>query len=133
MPEIAGKEQKQIGKLRTIFFFCLLSCCFDRIVLVSKEMQQDLVGFYVFTEKNISVIYNGIVLPRIIFPKQSEKLNVGSARRLFPVKDFSLMVEIANLVISQSDAVNFVLAGDGPERVILEEKGRKLDRPAGSI
>jgi len=52
-------------------------------------------------------------------------LIIGSAGRLFPVKDYSLLVDIAAQVVIQNDTITFVLAGDGPLRSELEEKVKK--------
>jgi glycosyltransferase involved in cell wall biosynthesis len=122
MPEFAGKKNGIPSKLRSWLSFWLLSCFFDRTVVVSEEMQQSLVGTYGFTDKGIDVIYNGISLPEVLTRYANKRVAIGSAGRLFPVKDYSLMVEIAKLVVAQSDMVDFVLAGDGPERHMLEEK-----------
>jgi glycosyltransferase involved in cell wall biosynthesis len=40
---------------------------------------------------------------------------VGSMGRMFPVKDYPLMVEIAREVCRETDKIRFELAGDGPE------------------
>ncbi len=127
MPEATESEQPLPARLRTGLFFRLLSCCFNRTVLVSENMRQLLVGFYGFTAKNTNVIHNGISLSSNVIKRAEDRIIIGSAGRLFPVKDFSLMVDIANLVVSQSDAVDFVLAGDGPDRLMLEEKVEKYN------
>ncbi len=124
MPETAGNKQNLPARLRTGLLFRLLSCCFYKTVLVSKEMQQSLTGSYGFTVKNTNVIHNGIALSSNVIKRPKHRLAVGSAGRLFSVKDFSLMVDIANLVVSQNDMVDFVLAGNGPDRLMLEEKVR---------
>ncbi|MFX0196742.1 MAG: glycosyltransferase, partial [Candidatus Hodarchaeota archaeon] len=41
---------------------------------------------------------------------------IGSAGRLFPVKDYSLMVEIAKVISEKANKIHFMLAGDGPDR-----------------
>ena len=124
MSETAGMYQSFASRLRTDLFFRLLSHCFDRTVLVSCEMQQALVGSYGFSAKDVSVIHNGISIPDDVSRRFGRRVVVGSAGRIFPVKDFSLMVDIAHSVVSQSDNVDFVLAGDGPQRSTLEEKIR---------
>lgn len=125
MPERVGARRHIKGRLRNSLFFRLLSCRFNRTVLVSEEMRQALVGSYGFTEKNVMVIHNGISVPDDEIHRSGQRLTIGSAGRLFPVKDFSLLVDIARLVTSQSETVDFVLAGDGPQRLILEEKVRR--------
>ena len=87
-------------------------------------MRQLLAGSYGFSPKDIAVIHNGISIPENISHRPRQRVVVGSAGRLFPVKDFSLLVDIAHLVITQSNVVDFVLAGDGPQYTMLEEKIR---------
>lgn len=125
MPEFAGRDIDITARLRIWLSFWLVSSLFDRTVVVSKEMRQSLVGSYGFTSKGVRVIYNGICLPETINQHANKRMTVGSAGRLFPVKDYFLMVEIAKLVVAQNDMVDFVLAGDGPDRHTLEEKARK--------
>ncbi len=122
MPELAGRDIGITAKLRIWLSFRLLSRFFDRTVVVSEEMQQSLVGSYGFTDNCLKVIYNGICLPEVVIQRANKRMTVGSAGRLFPVKDYSLMVEIAKLVVAHNDMVDFVLAGDGPERHMLEGK-----------
>lgn len=107
------------GRLRTSLLFRLLSCRFDRTVLVSEEMRRALVGSYGFSKKNVMVIHNGILVPDGVIHRSGEQLVIGSAGRLFPVKDFYLLVDVAHFVTSKSETVDFVLAGDGPQCSIL--------------
>lgn len=125
MPELAGKNLDFHTKLRTWLIFRLLSGFFDLTVVVSEEMRQFLVGSYGFTRKNLNVVYNGICLPDKIIKDANKRMTIGSAGRFFPVKDFSLLVDIAKRIVAKSDMVDFVLAGDGPECSSLEEKVRK--------
>jgi glycosyltransferase involved in cell wall biosynthesis len=83
------------------------------------------VGSYGFTQKDISVIHNGIGIPEYSPGSFRGRVVIGSAGRLFPVKDFSLLVDIAQFVISRDGNVEFLLAGDGPERAFLEAKVRE--------
>ncbi|KAB2889090.1 MAG: glycosyltransferase family 4 protein [Desulfobulbaceae bacterium] len=122
MPEQAGRGETILNRLRNVVFFRLLSCCFDRTVLVSGEMRRNMVHSYGFTEDNVTVIHNGISIPERVGSRNGERLIVGSAGRFFPVKDFSLLVDIARLVITCNDSVDFVIAGDGPLFNELKEK-----------
>ncbi|MBN4065321.1 glycosyltransferase family 4 protein [Desulfocapsa sp. AH-315-G09] len=124
MPETVGGDISLAGRLRTGFFFRLLSCCFDCTVLVSEEMRLLLIGSYGFSKNNVAVIHNGISIPKDSSRRSAERLVVGSAGRLFPVKDFTLFVDVANLVVAQNDMVDFVIAGDGPQRIMLEDMVR---------
>jgi len=124
MPEINDAGQNVTNRLRIVLFFRLLSCCFKRTVIVSEEMQRALVGLYGFSSKNLTVIHNGVGIPDSVIRTPQMRVIVGSAGRLFSVKDFSLLVDVADYVISQSKVIDFVLAGDGPERSLLEDKVR---------
>ncbi len=122
MSEAPAEKRGCKSLLRTALFFRLLSCCFDRTVVVSDEMRRSLLGRYGFTEKHLIAIHNGTSLPEKVESRSGDYLQVGSAGRLFPVKDFQLLVEVANWVVEKNDAFRFVLAGDGPDRGKLQEK-----------
>lgn len=125
MPELTGIDQHIFSKIRTWLSFRQLSCFFDRTVLVSEEMRRSLIGSYGFTAEDVKVIHNGIRIPANVTQHAGKRLTIGSAGRLFPVKSFLLMVDIAIRVVAENDMVDFVLAGDGPERLMLEEKVSK--------
>ena len=75
----------------------------------------------------MQTIHNGIENIEKSFPqKSSDEFLIGSSGRLFPVKDYSLMVEIANL-IAHNENISFALAGDGPEKSNLENSIRQHD------
>ena len=126
MIETTGSIKNIISRFRSLLSYYLISCCFEHTVFVSSEMQKSLVNKFGFNERRVSVIHNGINYPDIILSRSGTRMIVGSAGRLFPVKDFSLFVKIANLIVKQNDAIDFVLAGSGPQRFILEEKVKKL-------
>ncbi len=122
MPETTATDVSLVGRLRTILFFRLLAQGFNRTILVSEEMRQLLLGSYGFSQENVTVIHNGITIPEKSSHRTDQRLVIGTAGRLFPVKDFALLVEIANLVVVDSDMVDFVIAGDGPQYKMIEEK-----------
>lgn len=122
MPEKRRKKQSIKNRLRTVCFFRQLSWCFNRTIVVSEEMRQALKGKYGFSNGNITVIHNGIEVPKDVGKQEKQPLVIGSAGRLYPVKDYSLLVDIAAQVVMQNDTINFVLAGDGPQRLRLEQK-----------
>jgi glycosyltransferase involved in cell wall biosynthesis len=124
MPENAGSLSR-IHRLRNSVFFRLLATCFARAVFVSDEMRRSIGKGYGFSEKKVHVIHNGITVPQFVISLPREHLIVGSAGRLFPVKDYGLFVDVARLVVAQNNTVDFVLAGDGPERGMLEGQVRK--------
>lgn len=124
MPEPVGYKASLKSRLWNSVFFRLLSHGFHRTVVVSQEMKKELIGSYGFRSNNVSVIHNGISIPSDHLHTPTNRLVIGSAGRLFPVKDFSLMVDIAERVLKKTNTVDFVLAGEGPQRVVLEEKIR---------
>jgi glycosyltransferase involved in cell wall biosynthesis len=97
----------------------LLSRCFDRVVGVSWNIEDYFLNCG-FKPDRLRVINNGIEIPDLLPRKDRQTIVVGSAGRLFPVKDYPLMVEIARIVSTKSAPVQFELAGDGPERHRLE-------------
>ncbi len=78
-------------------------------------MRSTLVESHGFATGKTITIHNGIQSPDVKTRVAGDRLKVGSAGRLSPVKNYSLMVEIANLAIQSGVVVDFVLAGDGPE------------------
>jgi glycosyltransferase involved in cell wall biosynthesis len=52
---------------------------------------------------------------------------IGSAGRFFRIKDFPLFVEIAKILIDKYKNLEFILAGDGPERETVQSLVRKYD------
>lgn len=85
-------------------------------------MQQFLLGSYGFSKENTTVIHNGISIPENLSHRVDQRLVIGTAGRLFPVKDFTLLVGIANLVVAENNMVDFVIAGDGPQYEMLKKK-----------
>ena len=121
MPEVALGRQTLKDRLRTVLFFRLLSCRFDRTVAVSDEMRQKLLSSYTFSSKHLTVIHNGISVLDGNLTEKKRRLVIGSAGRLFPVKGYELLVEIAARVVRESNDADFILAGDGPQRAALEK------------
>ena len=99
----------------------VLSRCFHRIVAVSETIQRTFVEECGFDEGKIRVIHNGIEIPSNRPKKKHEETFViGSSGRLFPVKDYPFMAEIATAIIKKENHILFQLAGDGPERAKLQ-------------
>lgn len=117
MPEVYGGETGLKHQLITKLNFFLLSRSFHQAVAVSRDMQNAFVKQYGFDKMKVSVIHNGIDVPKI----STKRYNVcpfviGSSGRLFSVKDYPFMVEIAKAIREKTSRVSFNLAGDGPER-----------------
>lgn len=124
MPELPCGQGNFKLYFRTSASFRLLSIFFDRTVVVSEEMRHALNGVYGFKRQRVFVIHNGIHIAEHHRTNNNEKetVTIGSAGRFFPVKNFLLFVDIAKVLINEECNVNFVLAGDGPERKLLQKR-----------
>jgi L-malate glycosyltransferase len=116
MPEYGGRrgDAKYIALHRCNFF--ILSRYFHGTVAVSGEIRRLLVERFGFDKSRTLVIHNGTDLPdRPAQDRSRECFTIGSSGRLFPVKDYPLMVEIAREVAKRTDGIRFELAGTGPD------------------
>ena len=116
MPEYdtkkSGVKQRIVSRLN----FAILSKAFHNVVVVSKEIQKIFLEQYGFPKNKVAVIHNGILISQDRSKKQhNDVFVIGSAGRLFPVKDYPLMVEVAGEVLKETKGIRFDLAGDGPE------------------
>lgn len=90
---------------------------FFHTVAVSIDIRNVLINRFNFSNDTVEAIHNGIEITDLI-DKDSNNLKfvIGSSGRLFPIKDYPLMVEIARLVLEKyPENIRFELAGDGPE------------------
>jgi glycosyltransferase involved in cell wall biosynthesis len=122
MPEIYEVRVPIERRMLTRFNFLLMKHAFDRIVCVSRDIKEKFVDNYGFVRSKCAVIQNGLKIPGV-----KERANIrgnfkiGTAGRLFPVKDYPLFVQIANSIIKQDKNVVFFLAGEGPEKEKLQK------------
>jgi L-malate glycosyltransferase len=118
MPEFNGRRFS-IHNLMNRLNFSLLSRFFDKVIVVSNEMKKTLENSYGFKSRSLKVIHNGIPVPENTKGRtDATHFYVGSSGRLFPVKDYRLFIEMANMLKSKSK-IRFRLAGDGPEYAAL--------------
>jgi L-malate glycosyltransferase len=118
MPEQKGKLFSLHEFMAQVNFF-VLSHFFSKIIVVSNEMKNKLENHHGFRNESISVIHNGIPIPKNMKEKVHKTIFcIGSSGRLFPVKDYRLFVEVANILKSKHN-IRFCLAGDGPENSSL--------------
>ena len=122
LPECTNSKTTLARRLVSKVNFQLLSRWFARIVAVSTDVGSHLVKQYAFREDRIESIHNGIKIPETAFHKpEAGPFVIGSSGRLFPVKDYPLMVNVAReIAITNENDVRFELAGEGPERPALE-------------
>jgi glycosyltransferase involved in cell wall biosynthesis len=121
LPETGQISPSISREIKTRINFQLLSRFFTTVA-VSEDMRRVLVNGYGFHQNKVEVIHNGIeLLSPTAHQDNTEPFVIGSSGRLFPVKDFPLMVEIARAVSAAgAKDVRFELAGDGPELTSLE-------------
>lgn len=123
LPEITGTNTSLASRFKSMANFYILSRYFDKTVAVSEDIRSTLISLFGFTEKGVKVIHNGIQLPpaQSLIKEEARPFVIGSSGRLFPVKDYPLMIEIAHAIIkSDKGDIRFELAGDGPELLALE-------------
>ncbi len=107
----------------------VMAAFFHKLVAVSQDIADHLRKLYLIPENKIVRIHNGIQLPgdRMDKDNRDDSITIGSAGRLFPVKDYPLMVRIAREVCSTKVSARFLLAGDGPEMKYLQEMVRDFN------
>jgi glycosyltransferase involved in cell wall biosynthesis len=100
----------------------LVSRWADRMVPVSDDIREALLGDYGFRPERTKTIRNGIPVPGPVSSRAREGPFVaGSAGRLSPVKDFARLVEVAREVRARGEDIRFELAGEGPQKGLIAE------------
>jgi len=88
----------------------------SRVIAVSQAVAESLHSQSIFDAKKIVTIHNGIDLARFenvdVRPAGSQKLRVGTAGHLAPIKGHEDFVRAAALVIQNCPEVEFVIAGE---------------------
>lgn len=120
LPETHAKGYSQSGNFTSRANFFILKRYFKKVVAVSRDIGTFFVRDLGFSTSQVDVVHNGIDIPAIISRKTiGEPFFVGSSGRLFSVKGYPLMVDLAKIMAEKSN-VRFTIAGDGPERGTLE-------------
>jgi len=122
LPELAEENATLVKRFVSKANFYLLARYFTRTAAVSADVRNFLVEHHAFREDSVEAIHNGIEIPDAALSKaKTGTFVIGSSGRLFPVKDYPLMVEVARSIAStNAQDVCFELAGEGPERPVLE-------------
>lgn len=121
IPELYAARPGLLNRLKLHANYKLLATKFARTVAVSSDIRESLIRDYGIREDRLATIRNGITVPDVaIRPRKSDRLVIGSAGRLFPVKDFPFMVEIAKAVHAKNDHIRFELAGEGPRQCEIQ-------------
>lgn len=118
LPEISGTYPSLASRCKSKANFYMLSRYFDKTVAVSNDIRSTLINLFGFAEQSVEVIHNGIQLPPApsVVKEDTRPFVIGSSGRLFPVKDYPLMIEIARALVRTNNVdIRFEIAGDGPE------------------
>jgi len=121
LPEYHNRNTGISQRFKTWANFVVLSRFFTTVA-VSEDIQNVLVNLFGFKKEKVEVIRNGIEMPTLTTPqRKAGPFVIGSSGRLFPVKDYPFMVEIARtMATTNTQNVHFELAGEGPERPVLD-------------
>ena len=99
MPESIGANRNPKYDLLHKLNLSLSKKSFNRVIAVSGDIRDILINKYGFPGNKIKVIRNGIDIPEESpIKREKDIFIVGSMGRMFPVKDYPLMVEIAREV-----------------------------------
>jgi glycosyltransferase involved in cell wall biosynthesis len=121
LPETHDHSVSWSGRLKSKVNFFVLYRFFQKVVAVSEDIRTFFVNDLGFVAAHVAVIHNGIEVPPVVSGKaEGDSFVIGSSGRLFPVKDYPLMIRIAQKLANMGE-ICFVLAGDGPERGTLEK------------
>lgn len=104
----------------------------DAVIAVSKGMAPHLAAIY--GECKVATICNGIETARVRSTYTRTEARgrlglrddpvIGIVGRLVPVKRIDLFLRMAEVIVPQVPSVQFVIAGDGPERAMRVEQAR---------
>ena len=119
-----GASEPLEGKIKVLkrmllskFHFSILSRHFKYVVAVSEDLKNTLTERGKLGTEKVIMIHNGIFMPKCTVSKERKsEFVIGSAGRLFPVKDYPLMVRVACEIVKKNGKVVFRLAGEGPEK-----------------
>jgi glycosyltransferase involved in cell wall biosynthesis len=110
----------------------------DRLVTVSEQVRQDLVGYGIAKAEKISVVPLGFDLDpfanshaikgefRCEMGLSEEHKLIGIVGRLFPIKNHELFLKSAALISAREPAARFVVVGDGVLRPAIENRAQEL-------
>lgn len=130
LPELLGTKANVRHRVISRINFFLLNHLFDRVVVVSDDMRRLFLENKKVGSGLLRVVRNGIELPPSPLPRSRKPVfTVGTAGRLFPVKDFVLFLETAARLLVREGGLRFEIAGDGPEMARLRScvRSRGLD------
>ncbi|KAI8912680.1 hypothetical protein EDD86DRAFT_188115 [Gorgonomyces haynaldii] len=101
----------------------------DHVICVSHTSKENTVLRASLDPRDVSVIPNAIVAaefkPKL--PRDDSKITIVVASRLVYRKGIDLLVQVIPLLCQMDDRIHFLIAGDGPKRIELEQM-REINR-----
>jgi len=102
------------------------------LITVSEAIKKDIVKYRLFPPEMVTVIYNGVDVE--LFSKKGcldQKFSikgpvVGTVARLEPAKGIKYLLDAAAIIDKDHPWVYFVIVGDGPERILLQQYTKQL-------
>ncbi len=105
------------------------------ITTLTSKGRQDHIDLKIAPASKFRIVHSGVDIERFssadgnavrkLYKFDNCQL-IGWAGRLADVKNCSLLLDAAEKIIAETDKVRFVIAGDGDERSMLEEKAANL-------
>jgi len=124
------KEQVKLRIYRVLLPFV------EKVVAVAMMQKEHMSNYEGVPKDMIKVIYNGIDIPKYSATVDKRaKINslgmgnydvVGIVGRLSDVKGIDILLNAAKLILKEKEGTQFVIVGDGPERIRLERLARDL-------
>ena len=120
------------------WFERLLALAADRLVTVSEQVKNDLVGYGIAKAEKISVVPLGCDLDPFLnaakfrgefrqeLALRGDHKLIGIVGRIFPIKNHALFLAAAAGIASQEPLARFVIVGDGVLRESLENRAKSL-------
>jgi len=125
LPEKVNFANNRKYAITMMVNYFLMRRYFSGIISVSFDIAQKLEAQYRFSNFKICVIHNGIRISSNGLSEPKTTFVIGSAGRLVAVKNYILLIDIANIVCRAEPEIQFVVAGEGPEQVDLQ---KRIDR-----
>jgi len=123
--EYYNKKYTYYQYLKKNVNYKILSYKYDKVITVSEDIRIRLINEENMLDRKVYTIHNGIKINDHQNKIKNEIFTIGSAGRLVPVKDFTLMVKIASMLIPKYNNVYFEIAGDGPNK---NEINREIEK-----
>jgi len=114
--ELRGRKTSPKQRVISKCNIFVLSRYFHHVVGVCRDIQEAFLNSGLREDKT-SVIHNGIEISNTPQKtKNGETFVIGSSGRIFPIKDYPFMIEVARGIREKTNHICFQLAGQGPEQ-----------------